>query len=144
MDHKYLLKVYSRLQLHLQSSHKASDFNIRSLIHIVILQSLGDTTFFKKALQTDRHTDKHTHRHRAYKWLQVLPFNLTVNVGNDNYYRIYHILLRLGSLPELVRSPLFEIVFCYRLLKELKVKYYINDYIFIYNTYLYYFINISA
>jgi len=26
-------------------------------IHLVILQSLGDTTFFKKAVQTDRHTD---------------------------------------------------------------------------------------
>jgi len=25
--------------------------NIRSLIHLVILQSLGDTTFFKKAVQ---------------------------------------------------------------------------------------------
>jgi len=51
--------------------------NIRSLIHLVILQSLGDTTLFKRAVQTDTQT------HRAYKWLQVPPFNLTVNVGND-------------------------------------------------------------
>jgi len=36
------------------------------------------TTFFKRAVQTDRQT------HRGYKWLQVPPFNLTVNVGNDN------------------------------------------------------------
>jgi len=32
--------------------------NIRSLIHLVILQSLGDTTFFKEPYtQTDRHTE---------------------------------------------------------------------------------------
>jgi len=30
-----------------------------------------------------RQTDTQTHR--AYKWLQVPPFNLTVNVGNDKY-----------------------------------------------------------
>jgi len=30
--------------------------------------------------QTYRQTDTQTHR--AYKWLQVPPFNLTVNVGN--------------------------------------------------------------
>jgi len=41
-------------------------------IHLVILQSLDDTTFFKRAVQTD-----------TYKWLQVPPFNLTVNIGND-------------------------------------------------------------
>jgi len=28
--------------------------NIPSLIHLVILQSLGDTTFFKRAVQTER------------------------------------------------------------------------------------------
>jgi len=42
---------------------------------------------FKKShthRQTDTHTDTDTHTHRAYKWLQVPPFNLTVNVGNDN------------------------------------------------------------
>jgi len=35
-----------------------------------------------------RQTDRQTHR--AYKWLQVPPFNLTVNVGNDksDQYRI--------------------------------------------------------
>jgi len=55
-----------------------SVFNIRSLIHLVILQSLGDTTFFKRVVQTDTQT------HRAYKWLQIPPFNLKVNVGNDN------------------------------------------------------------
>jgi len=39
---------------------------------------------FKKS-RTDRQTDKHTdtQTHRAYKWLQVPSFNLTVNVGND-------------------------------------------------------------
>jgi len=47
------------------------------LIHLVILQSLGDTTFFKRAIQTDSQT------RRAYKWLQVPPFNQTVNVGNN-------------------------------------------------------------
>jgi len=46
-----------------------------SNIHLVILQSLGDTTFFKRAVQTDTQS--------LYKWLQVPPFNLTVNVGND-------------------------------------------------------------
>jgi len=55
--------------------------NIRSLIHLVILQSLCDTTFFKRAVQTDRYAD--TQIHRAYKWLQVPPFNITANVGND-------------------------------------------------------------
>jgi len=57
-------------------------------IHLVMLESLGDATFFKRAVQADiqkhRHTDTQTHR--AYKWLQVPPFNLTVNVGNDNSY----------------------------------------------------------
>jgi len=53
--------------------------NICSLIHLVILQSLGDTIFFKEPY---RQTDTQTHR--AYKGLQVPPFNLTVNVGNDN------------------------------------------------------------
>jgi len=39
---------------------------------------------------TDRQTDRQKHRHtdtqthRAYIWLQVPPFNQTVNVGNDN------------------------------------------------------------
>jgi len=33
-------------------------------------------------MHTCRHADKQTHR--AYKWLQVPPFNLTVNVGKDN------------------------------------------------------------
>jgi len=37
----------------------------------------------KRAVQTDTQT------HRAYKWLQVPPFNLTVNVGNDNM-RVSH------------------------------------------------------
>jgi len=32
--------------------------------------------------QTDRHT--HTQTHRAYIWLQVPPFKLTLNVRNDN------------------------------------------------------------
>jgi len=59
--------------------------NIRRLIHLVILQSLSDTTFFKRAVQTNRQTHRQTdtQTHRAYKWLQVPPFNLTVNVGND-------------------------------------------------------------
>jgi len=65
--------------------------NIRSLIHLVILQSLGDTLLSSKEpyKQTDRQTDRQTHRHtdtqthRAYKWLQVSPFNQSVNVGND-------------------------------------------------------------
>jgi len=35
---------------------------------------------FKKS-RTDRDTDTQTHR--AYKWLKVPPFNLTVNVGNE-------------------------------------------------------------
>jgi len=30
------------------------------LIHLVILQSLGDTTFFKRAVQTDKQTHRHT------------------------------------------------------------------------------------
>jgi len=45
---------------------------------------------FKKSrthIHTDRETDTHRHTdtqtHRAYKWLQVPPSNLTVNVGND-------------------------------------------------------------
>jgi len=38
---------------------------------------------FKK---TDRRT--HTQTHRAYKWLQVPPSNLTVNVGNDKWLSI--------------------------------------------------------
>jgi len=40
---------------------------------------------FKKS-RTHRQTDRktHTQTHRAYKELQVPPFNLTVNVGNDN------------------------------------------------------------
>jgi len=50
--------------------------NIHSWIHLVILQSLGDTTFFSK--------EPYRLTHRAYKCLQVPPFNLTVNVGNDN------------------------------------------------------------
>jgi len=54
-----------------------SVFNIRSLIHFVILQSLGDTTFFKRAVETDRHTE-------PINGSQVPPFNLTVNIGNDN------------------------------------------------------------
>jgi len=65
-----------------------------NIIHLVILQSLGDTTFFKRAVQTDiqkSHTDTRTHI--AYKWLQVPPFNLTVNVGNDN------IVIDTGILP---------------------------------------------
>jgi len=32
------------------------------------------------------HTNRQTQTHRAYKWLQVPLFNLTVNVGNDNIY----------------------------------------------------------
>jgi len=51
--------------------------NIRSIIHLAILLSLSDTTFFKRAVETDTQT------HRAYKWLQVPPFNLTVNFGNE-------------------------------------------------------------
>jgi len=31
-----------------------------------------------------RQTDRQTHR--AYKWLQVPPFNLKGNVGNDKVY----------------------------------------------------------
>jgi len=33
------------------------------------------------AIQKEPYT--HTQTHRAYKELQVSPFNLTVNVGND-------------------------------------------------------------
>jgi len=45
----------------------------------------------KRAVHTDRQTNRQTDTHtdtqtqRAYNWLQVLPLNLTVNVGNDNY-----------------------------------------------------------
>jgi len=53
--------------------------------HLVILQSLGNTNFFKRAVcnlkravQTNRSTDTQTYR--GYKGLQVPPFNLTVNV----------------------------------------------------------------
>jgi len=40
---------------------------------------------YKKTVHTDRQTDRRTHTqtHRAYKWLQIPPSNLTVNVGND-------------------------------------------------------------
>jgi len=63
-------------------------------IHLVILQSLGDTTFFKRALQTE---DIHlvilqslgdtTFFKRAIEpnGFQVPPFNLSVNFGNDNF-----------------------------------------------------------
>jgi len=37
---------------------------------------------FKKS-GTHRQTDRHTQTHRAYKWLQVPPFKLTLNVGYD-------------------------------------------------------------
>jgi len=40
-----------------------------------------------KNSRTDRHTDTKTHR--AYKGLQVSPFNLTVNVGNDKFSTAY-------------------------------------------------------
>jgi len=70
--------------------------NIRSLIHLVILQLLGDTTFFKRTVQTDRQT------HRAYKWLQVLPFNLTVNVGNDK--------LRFWQLPWAWHTIMYDLL----------------------------------
>jgi len=74
---------YLRPLIHVIIKYKAvpdgSVSNIRSLIHLVILQSLGDTTFFKRAIQTDTQT------HRAYKSLQVPSFNVTVNVGNDKY-----------------------------------------------------------
>jgi len=46
------------------------------LIHLVFLQSLGDTTFSK---------EPYRQTHRAYKWLQVPRFNLTINVGNDKF-----------------------------------------------------------
>jgi len=44
---------------------------------------------FKK-IRTHRQTDRRTHTqtHRAYKWLQVAPSNLTVNVGNDKLFVI--------------------------------------------------------
>jgi len=50
-----------------------------AFLTFVILQSLAvaDTTYFKRAVQTDTQT------HRAYKWLQVPIFHLTVNVRND-------------------------------------------------------------
>jgi len=37
---------------------------------------------FRQKSCTDKQTDTQTQR--AYKWLQVPPFNLTVNVGNEN------------------------------------------------------------
>jgi len=44
---------------------------------------------FKKS-RTDRQIDTQTHR--AYTGLQVPPFNLTVNVGNDNVELIDYLL----------------------------------------------------
>jgi len=40
-------------------------------------------TYINTHIQTDTHTQTHTETHRAYKWLQVPPFKLTLNVGND-------------------------------------------------------------
>jgi len=42
-----------------------------------------------------RQTDTQTHR--AYKWLQVPPFNLTVNVGKDKGFIIGLGLLLAGD-----------------------------------------------
>jgi len=43
----------------------------------------------KRVVQTDRQRDTQTHR--AYKGVQVPPFNLTAIVGNDNMYVLYYI-----------------------------------------------------
>jgi len=53
----YIIKYHRPLYTIYKVVLDGSVSNIRSLIHLVILQSLGDTTFFKRAIQTDRHTE---------------------------------------------------------------------------------------
>jgi len=47
-----------------------------------LMQFKKDRTHRLTDRQTDRQTDTQTHR--AYKWLQVSPSKLTLNVENDN------------------------------------------------------------
>jgi len=63
-------------------------------------------TLLSSKSRTDRQTDRQTHR--AYKGLQVPPFNLTVNVGNDKSCGLSN-PYSFNNLPSLIKENQYDI-----------------------------------